>query len=193
VHKYAPDGRLLYSWGEPGNEPGQFNLPHNIATDRDGYVYVADRHNNRVQVFTSNGRLEAIWYGMALPCGMCIDTASPEQRCYVGELSSSWWTGIGPYGFFPIWNGAKTMGPRVSIWSLDGRLIGKLCDNGQGEEPDQLMAPHGICVDRDGDVYVAEVSWSIARLFNKGEPLNRPIRNALKLKRIRRADRGHQG
>lgn len=36
VHKYTPDGRLLYSWGEPGNEPGQFNFPHNIAADRDG-------------------------------------------------------------------------------------------------------------------------------------------------------------
>ena len=82
VHKYAPDGRLLYSWGEPGNEPGQFNLPHNIATDRDGYVYVADRHNNRVQVFNPNGKLEHIWYGMAMPWGMCIDTRSPRELCY---------------------------------------------------------------------------------------------------------------
>jgi sugar lactone lactonase YvrE len=191
VHKYTPDGRLLYSWGEPGNEPGQFNLPHNIATDRDGYVYVADRHNARVQVFTANGKLEAVWYGMALPCGMCIDTATAEQLCYIGELSSSWWTGVGPHGFWPAWNGARTMGPRVSIWSLDGRLLAKLCDNGQGEEPDQLTAPHGICVDRDGNIYVAEVSWSIARMFNKGEPSTRPIKNALKLSRIRRNDRGH--
>lgn len=191
VHKYTPDGRLLYSWGEPGNEPGQFNLPHNIATDRDGYVYVADRHNARVQVFTPNGRLEAVWYGMALPCGMCIDSASPEQLCYIGELSSSWWTGVGPHGFWPAWNAARTMGPRVSIWSLDGRLLAKLCDNGQGEEIDQLMAPHGICVDRDGNIYVAEVSFSIARMFNRGEPSARPVRNALKLSRLRRNDRGH--
>lgn len=191
VHKYTPDGRLLYSWGEPGNEPGQFNLPHNICTDRDGYVYVADRHNNRVQVFTPNGKLEAIWTGMALPCGMYIDRASAEQLCYIAELSSAWWGGPGLHGFWQAWNGARTMGPRVSIYSLDGRLLAKLCDNGQGEAPDQFMAPHGIAVAPNGDIYVAEVSWIIARVFNRGEPSPHPVKNAVKLARIPRRDRGH--
>src|SRR5690242_17361569 len=186
VHKYAPDGRLLCSWGGPGNRPGQFNLPHNICTDRDGYVYVADRHNSRVQVFTPNGRLEAVWTGMALPCGMFIDTASAEQLCYVAELSSAWWGAPGPHGFWHAWNGAKTMGPRVSIYSLDGRLLAKLCDNGQGVAPDQFMAPHGIAVDRNGDIYVAEVSWTIAKMFNRGEPSPQPIKNAVKLAKIKR-------
>jgi DNA-binding beta-propeller fold protein YncE len=192
VHKYTPDGRLLYSWGEPGNEPGQFQLPHNIATDRDGYVYVADRQNNRVQVFTANGRLEAVWTGMALPCGMFIDTASAEQLCYIGELSSAWWAGPGTNAFWEIWNSARTMGPRVSIYGLDGRLRAKLCDNGQGEEPDQLMAPHGIAVAPNGDIYVAEVSWTIARMFNRGQQPSRPIKNATKLAKIARVGRGHQ-
>ena len=43
VHKYDPKGRHLFSWGEPGTDPGCFNLPHNIATDAEGLVYVADR------------------------------------------------------------------------------------------------------------------------------------------------------
>ena len=38
VHKFAPDGRLQFSWGEPGNGPGQFNLPHGIAVDSQGTV-----------------------------------------------------------------------------------------------------------------------------------------------------------
>ena len=37
VHKYSPDGRLLFSWGEPGTDPGQFNLVHNVCTDADGW------------------------------------------------------------------------------------------------------------------------------------------------------------
>src|SRR5207249_10861904 len=51
VHKYDPRGRHLLSWGEPGTDPGCFNLPHNIATDSEGLVYVADRENHRVQLF----------------------------------------------------------------------------------------------------------------------------------------------
>ncbi|HCH09414.1 MAG TPA: hypothetical protein DEW32_09500, partial [Dehalococcoidia bacterium] len=43
VHKYSPDGEPIMSWGGPGTGPGEFNIVHNIATDRDGYVYVADR------------------------------------------------------------------------------------------------------------------------------------------------------
>ena len=58
VHKYDQSGRHLMSWGEPGVEPGQFNLPHNIGCDPDGWVYVADRENHRVQVFDGNGKFE---------------------------------------------------------------------------------------------------------------------------------------
>ena len=55
VHKFSPAGKLLTSWGESGTEPGQFNIAHNIATDADGWVYVADRENHRVQVFDGDG------------------------------------------------------------------------------------------------------------------------------------------
>jgi DNA-binding beta-propeller fold protein YncE len=56
VHKYSPEGKLLFSWGESGTDAGQFNIVHNIATDKDGWVYVADRENHRVQVFDPNGK-----------------------------------------------------------------------------------------------------------------------------------------
>ena len=57
VHKFAADGRLLFSWGEPGSGPGQFHVPHGIAVDAAGTVYVADRENSRIQLFTPDGRL----------------------------------------------------------------------------------------------------------------------------------------
>ena len=41
VHKYAPDGKLIKSWGEPGSDPGQFNIVHNISTDADGQEHLA--------------------------------------------------------------------------------------------------------------------------------------------------------
>ena len=61
IHKYSPDGRLLFSWGESGNGPGQFNIAHNICTGADGRVYLADRENHRVQVFNSDGHFLDQW------------------------------------------------------------------------------------------------------------------------------------
>ena len=58
VHKYTPDGKLLKTWGEPGTDPGQFNIVHNIVTDADGFVYVADRENHRVQVFDGTANMK---------------------------------------------------------------------------------------------------------------------------------------
>ena len=56
VHRFTADGTLIQSWGEPGTGPGQFNLPHGVWVDGDR-VYVADRQNNRVQIFTQGRRL----------------------------------------------------------------------------------------------------------------------------------------
>jgi len=61
VHKFAADGTHLFSWGEPGTAPGQFNLPHGVWIDKDGRVLVADRENDRVQVFDQSGKLLQIW------------------------------------------------------------------------------------------------------------------------------------
>jgi len=61
VHKFAADGTHLLSWGEPGTGPGEFNLPHSVWIARDGRVLIADRENDRVQVFDQNGKLLKIW------------------------------------------------------------------------------------------------------------------------------------
>ena len=61
VHKFAADGAYLFSWGEPGAPPGQFNLPHGVWIDRRGRVLVADRENDRIQIFDQDGTLSEIW------------------------------------------------------------------------------------------------------------------------------------
>src|SRR5579863_1692535 len=55
VAKADKDGNWLKSWGEPGDKPGQFSVPHSIAVDAKGNVYVADRGNRRIQVFDGEG------------------------------------------------------------------------------------------------------------------------------------------
>lgn len=66
VMKFSRDGRFLFQWGNKGVGPGQFDLPHAIALDESGRVYVADRSNARVQVFETDGRFVAEWKGDTL-------------------------------------------------------------------------------------------------------------------------------
>jgi len=75
VHKYSPDGKLLLSWGESGSDPGQFNIVHNIVTDKDGWVYVADRENNRVQVFSDEGEYLGEWQDLYHPMDIWEDAS----------------------------------------------------------------------------------------------------------------------
>jgi DNA-binding beta-propeller fold protein YncE len=148
VHKYSPDGKLLLSWGESGSDPGQFNIVHNIATDKDGWVYVADRENHRIQVFDSSGKFETQWVNMLRPCGLYLDQAT--SLAYIGELGAT----------ISANAQALRLGPRISIYDTQGTLLARLGDQPEGEAPGQFIAPHGICIDSHRDIYVGEVSWT---------------------------------
>ncbi len=169
VHKYSPDGRLLFSWGAAGTDPGEFNIVHNIATDKDGWVYVADRENHRVQIFDSNGRYETQWVNMHRPCAIYV---SPAQRVYVGELGAGMKVNID----------LPNIGPRVSVYDTNGKLLARM-GNGFGQEPGRFMAPHGICLDSRGDLYLGEVAWT--NMNNLGEPAA-GVRSFQKLARVNR-------
>jgi DNA-binding beta-propeller fold protein YncE len=152
VHKFAPDGRFLLSWGEPGVGPGQFHLPHGIAVDRAGTVYVADRENSRVQLFDSDGRFLAEWTGVARPCQVAVDASG---AVYVAELGyrAGMWPDTSP----PT---PDATGGRVSVFDRDGTLRARW---GGGETPcapGDFFAPHGLCLDSRGDLYVGEVTMS---------------------------------
>ncbi len=67
-HPQIHAGRqALMSWGEPGTDPGQFNIAHNICCDPEGWVYLADRENHRVQVFDGDGKWETQWNNLHRP------------------------------------------------------------------------------------------------------------------------------
>ena len=149
VHKYDPKGRHLVSWGEPGTDPGCFNLPHNIATDAAGLVYVADRENHRVQIFDPNGRYLAQWNNLHRPCGLAAD-ARLGDIFFVGELPSH----------LAVNKDVPNLGARVSILSIKGQLLGRIGGRFAGEKPGEFVAPHGCAVDSHGGLYVAEVSWT---------------------------------
>jgi DNA-binding beta-propeller fold protein YncE len=151
IHKFSPDGRLLFSWGEPGSGPGQFHLPHGIAVDRHGTVFVADRENSRIQLFTSGGAYLSEWTDVARPCQVFIDK---EEKVYVAELG--FYAGMWPGTTAP----ADAPGGRVTIFDRHGNVQARW---GGGRNPcaaGDFFAPHGICTDSQGAIYVAEVVLS---------------------------------
>jgi hypothetical protein len=83
VHKFAADGTLLFSWGEPGTAPGQFNLPHAVWITRDGRLLILDRENDRVQVFDQNGKLLKIWPTKLI--GPAVIYVDAEDIVYICE------------------------------------------------------------------------------------------------------------
>jgi DNA-binding beta-propeller fold protein YncE len=84
VHHFSADGRLIHSWGEPGKQaPGEFHLPHSVWVDRQGMVYVCDRENNRIQVFTATGQFTAQWTDIHRPTDIYIDA---QEIVYVSDL-----------------------------------------------------------------------------------------------------------
>jgi len=82
VHRFTRDGRLVKSWGEPGHGEGQFHLPHSIAFDDDGKLYVADRANKRIQIFTPDGDFLGMWTGMGGPNDI---TRGKDGNFYIAE------------------------------------------------------------------------------------------------------------
>ena len=149
VHKYSPDGKLLFSWGESGTLPGQFNIVHNLATDDDGWVYVADRENHRVQIFDSKGRFETQWHDLSRAAYIWVDPRG-QDLVYVGE----YFCGIATNSI------GTDLGPRVSIFTREGKLLERLGHESYGEEPGRFFSPHGIAVDSRGDIYLADVAWT---------------------------------
>jgi DNA-binding beta-propeller fold protein YncE len=127
VHKYSADCRLEFSWGGPGDGPGEFEIPHGVWVEGDR-VYVADRQNNRIQVFTLGGEYLEEWGDLLQPCNIYF----AGGRFYVPELQG-----------------------RVSILDGDGGLLTRLGGE-RGHKPGEFYAPHGVYVDSNGDLYVAE-------------------------------------
>jgi hypothetical protein len=105
VHRFAPDGTLKYSWGGHGTGPGQFVLVHFIGADWEDRLYVCDRDNHRIQIFSPAGETLAEWTGFKMPS----DLAFGQEVIYVAG------------------------GDGLSIWTRERRLIARFDPDVAGE------------------------------------------------------------
>ncbi len=146
IHVFTGSGEYKFSWGEPGIDAGQFIRPHNIAVDSNDRVYVVDREAHRIQIFDPQGNFITMWNNIHRPDSMVLW----QDHIYVGELN-----GMGGV------DEAPGLGHRVTIYDLEGKRVCMFGTPEEGEGPGQFIAPHGIAVDSKGDLYVAEVSFTI--------------------------------
>ena len=129
VHKYSADDELLFSWGSHGNGPGEFDISHDVCVASDGRVFVADRQNHRIQIFTPFGEYITEWGGFKQPCSITMDK---DGYVYVTELQQ-----------------------RFSILNPEGELVARWGGE-KSLEPGLFMNPHCACIDSHGDLYVGE-------------------------------------
>lgn len=141
VVKFSAAGKFELQWGTRGNGPGQFVLPHGITVDSAGRVYVADRQNDRVQVFSSDGE----W--------LTQFKAPAMGRPYAVR--------VGPDGLLYVADGGeqRKAGPHrsgVAVLDRTGRIAATF---GQwGDQPGQFMMAHAITRSPTGEIYVGDIT-----------------------------------
>ena len=167
VAKVDKNGKWLMSFGEPGNQPGQFNTPHSIAADAQGNIYVADRGNNRIQVFNGDGK-----FLRQIKIDVPFDYASASPA--IGRKPAPDATGTQSPG--APWAVCITPGPnqvlyasdafpgRIYKLSLDGKVLGVLGES--GKQLKQFGWIHEIACPSENVLYVAELlNWRVQKLI----------------------------
>jgi DNA-binding beta-propeller fold protein YncE len=140
ISQFSSDGKFIRSWGRLGSGPGEFKTPHALAYDAQGRLYVADRGNNRVQVFDQEGKFVTEWSQFGRPSDVHVDA---NGVLYVADAESS-----RRYG--TEWRRGIRIG-RVSDGVVTYLIPPHKTDNPEG------MSGEGIAVDAEGNVYAAEV------------------------------------
>jgi len=155
------DGKFVKAWGTLGTRPGQFSLPHAIAVDSKGRLYVADRNNARVQVFDQKGKLLDVWNNLIIPWGLWVSKKDEIWVC--GSSPMMWPKDQRVLGCPPkdqMFMKFDASGKVLQIWTIPKGEDGK-------EKPGELNWVHGIALDSKGNIYAGDIVGGRAQKFVK--------------------------
>jgi DNA-binding beta-propeller fold protein YncE len=163
IAHFNKQGKFIKQWGKVGTGPGEFSFPHSILMDSKGLLYVADRSNNRIQVFDQSGAFLAQWRNLLVPWGLYL-TRSPQGDDEIWACGSSpmpWRPEDGFLGCPPkdqLVMKFDTSGRVLQLWTFPKGEDGK-------EKPGELNWLHAIAVDARGNLYVGDVKGKQAQKF----------------------------
>lgn len=155
VVKYDKNGKFLASVGSKGGEPGKFNLPHTLAVDLQGNVYVGDRSNRRIQVFDDDLKFKTIYDTVGAPWEVCV---SPGPHQYLFSSNS-----------FPDANDSTLASVTGEIYKmeLDGTILGKF--GKAGKQLGEFSGLHEIDCRNPNELYISEIQlWRVQKILLHG-------------------------
>ena len=139
IHKFTPAGEHIKTWGGTGKESGQFDQPHSIVINKAGLLYIADRANQRIQVFDGEGNYVRESSHPGTPCGLAL--CNDQQHMMMAH------------------------GHAGKIIKLDenGKVLG--ITGSQGKGLNQYGEAHFIALDSNEAIYVADtLNWRVQKL-----------------------------
>jgi sugar lactone lactonase YvrE len=142
IVKFSSDGKFIKTWGKKGSAPGDFDIPHALAMDSQGRLFVADRQNNRIQIFDQDGKFLDQWTQFSRPSGLYLDKSdviyvADSESESVSKNHDGWKRGI-----------------RIGS-AKDGTVTAFIPD--PVEKATGTSAAEGVAADAMGNIYGAEV------------------------------------
>jgi sugar lactone lactonase YvrE len=152
IVKFSKDGKFIKAWGKPGSAPGELATPHGLAFDSRGRLFVADRGNNRIQIFDQDGKFLDQWKQFSRPSGIYIDS---NDVLYVADSESN-----------DKVNAGWKRGIRVGS-AKDGKVTAFIPDTEPDPEKVVTSNAEGVAADAQGNIYAAEVGPKALKRYVK--------------------------
>jgi len=166
VAKFDRNGDWVKSWGTKGVAPGQFNLPHAIAIDRNDNIYVGDRSNRRIQVFDTEGKFLRMFTIDVPPDAQtrAVNGATPTGTRLAQMIGAPNSLCITPGPRQVLFVGESTFPGRIFEVTLEGKVLGVI--GGSGRNLGQFSGAHALACPSETEIYAAETSnWRVQKLI----------------------------
>jgi streptogramin lyase len=152
IVKFTKEGKFIKTWGKPGSAPGEFNVPHGLTFDSKGRLFVADRANNRLQIFDQEGTFLEEWKQFSRLSGIYID----KNDILYGADSES--------------NTKRNPGWKrgIRVGSVrDGKVTAFIPDPVENPDASATSGAEGVTADAQGNIFGAEVGPKMVKKYVK--------------------------